>query len=126
MIFTGSSAPGRVPGAYTTAEIFRSLSSSTAVERSIRFTRKSGLFSRYPSSGVSFPAYATSYRKCEYFESDAGSYMDVSPTMRNDEKSAMKTWSRTASRIVFSEKRPRNSFFAMIVTCLAFIGSTPG
>ncbi len=66
-----------------------------------------------------------SYRKWEYPESAAGSYMDVSPTIKKDEKSAMKTCSRTARRIVFSDASPKNSFFATTATCRAFISSTP-
>ena len=50
----------------------------------------------------------------EYFESEDGSYMEVSPTIKNDENRAMKSWSRTASRIVRSLKSPRNSFFAIM------------
>jgi len=48
--------------------------------------------------------------------SEPGSYIEVSPTIKNDEKSAIKSWSRMAKRIVFSEKRPPSSFFATIFT----------
>jgi hypothetical protein len=65
------------------------------------------------------------YREREYFESEDGSYIEVSPTIRNDENMAMKSWSRTARRIVLSLISPRNSFFAMIDRCFDFIRSTP-
>ena len=54
------------------------------------------------------------YLNLEYFERDEGSYIDVSPTIRNDENIAMKSWRSTASRIVRSLNNPRNSFFTMM------------
>ena len=55
------------------------------------------------------------YREWEYFDRDDGSYIEVSPTIRNEENKAIKSCNRIARRIVFSFKSPRNSFFAMIV-----------
>jgi hypothetical protein len=42
------------------------------------------------------------YREWEYFESDDGSYIEVSPTIKNDENKAIKSCNRIARRIVFS------------------------